>query len=41
MKNVKEETYVRNLDEYNDIGTHWIACYVKSDEVICFGSFDV
>ena len=38
---VKKGTYIINLDEYTDIGTHWIALYVKTNEVIYFGSFGV
>ena len=30
-----------NLDEYPDIGTHWIALYVKNNEVIYFNSFGI
>ena len=41
LKNLKKEIYVINPDKYDDIGTPWIACYVKSDEVTCFGSFGV
>ena len=26
---IKNGTYIINLDEYSDIGTHWIALYVK------------
>ena len=26
LPKVKEEAYVINLDQYSDIGTHWIAC---------------
>ena len=26
---IKDEAYVINLDEYTDIGTHWVALYVK------------
>ena len=26
---IKDRAYVINLDEYSDIGTHWIALYVK------------
>ena len=37
----KSGTYVINLDEYADAGTHWIALYVKSNEVIYFDSFGV
>ena len=25
---IKDGTYVINLDEYSDIGTHWVALYV-------------
>ena len=32
-----------NLDEYSDIGTHWVALYVQNDNnsVIYFDSFGV
>ena len=26
---IKDGAYVINLDEYSDIGTHWIALHVK------------
>ena len=26
---IKDGAYVINLDEHSDIGTHWIALYVK------------
>ena len=26
---IKDEAYVINLDEYSDIGTHWIALWVN------------
>ena len=32
--------YVINLDEYSDIGTHWVALYVLNN-VIYFDSFGV
>ena len=38
---MKNGAYVINLDEHTDIGTHWIALYVKNDEVIYFDSFGV
>ena len=28
-KTIKNEAYVINLDEYEDVDTHWIALYVK------------
>ena len=40
-KIIKNGAYVVNLDEYADIGTHWIAFYVKNNEVIDFDSFGV
>ena len=30
-----------NLDKYPDIGTHWIALYVKNNRVIYFDSFGI
>ena len=33
--------YVINLDEYSDIGTHWIALYVNNKTVTYFDSFGV
>ena len=38
---IKDGAYVINLDEYSDIGTHWIALYVKNNIVIYFDSFGV
>ena len=26
---IKDGAYIINLDEYSDIGTHWVALYVK------------
>ena len=50
-KTIKKGAYVINLDEYTDLGTHWIALYVqstsacdtyvKSNEVIYFDSCGV
>ena len=31
---IKDGTYIRNLDEYSDIGTHWIAFYVNNNNVL-------
>ena len=39
--NIKNGAYVINLDEYRDIGTHWIALYVNNKAATCFGSFGV
>ena len=35
-KTIKDGTYVINLDEYADVGTHWIALYVLNIEIIYF-----
>ena len=40
-KTIKNRAYVINLDEYADIGTHWIALYVKDNEITYFDSFGV
>ena len=40
-KIIKNGAYVINLHEYADVGTHLIALYVKSNEVIYFDSFGV
>ena len=39
--NIKKGAYVINLDEYTDIGTHWVALYIKINEVIYFDSFGI
>ena len=38
---IKDGAYVINLDEYSDIGTHWIALYVLNNDVTYFDSFGV
>ena len=38
---IKGGAYVINLDEYSDIGTHWIALYVKNNDITYFDSFGV
>ena len=40
-KIIKDGAYVINLDEYSDIGIHWIALYVCNDDVTYFDSFGV
>ena len=37
----KGGAYVINLDGYSDIGTHWIALYVKNNDITYFDSFEV
>ena len=38
---IKDRAYVINVDEYSDIGTHWIALYVNNKTVTYFDSFGV
>ena len=33
--------YVINLDEYADVGTHWIALFCNRNEIVYFDSFGV
>ena len=40
-KTIKNGAYVINLDEYEEIDTHWIALYVKNTEITYFDSFGV
>ena len=39
--NIKTGAYVINLDEYHDIGTHWVALYVNNKTITYFDSFGV
>ena len=38
---IKNGAYVINLDEYCDIGTHWVALYVNNKTITYFDSFGV
>ena len=40
-KIIKKGAYVINLDEYANIGTHWIALFVKPKYTVYFDSFGV
>ena len=40
-KTIKNGAYVINLDEYVDVGTHWIGLTAKNNEVIYFDIFGV
>ena len=40
-KKIKNGAHVINLDEYANVGTHWIALYVKNIEITYFDSFGV
>ena len=37
----KYGAYAINPDEYESIGSHWIALYVNGDNVTCFDRFGV
>ena len=34
LPKIKDRAYVINLDEYPDIGTHWVALYVHSNMLL-------
>ena len=36
---IKDGAYIINLDEYSDIGTHWVDSYVSNNDVTYFDSF--
>ena len=38
---IKKGAYVINLDEYANIGTHWIALFVKPKYTVYFDSFGI
>ena len=38
---IKDGAYVINLDDYSDIGTHWIALYVNNKTVTYFDCFGI
>ena len=40
-KQITDETYVINLDEYKDTGTHWVALFCKKKEIVYFDGFGV
>ena len=38
---IKDGAYIINLDEYVDIGTHWVALHVNNNNVTYFDFFGV
>ena len=38
---IKDEAYIINLDEYKSIGIHWVAFFVKNNNVTYFDNFGV
>ena len=41
LPKIKDGAYIINLDEYSDIGTHWVALHVNNNDVTYFNSFGV
>ena len=39
LKKIKDGAYVINLDEYADVGTHWIALFCNRNDIVYFDSF--
>ena len=40
-RNIKDGVYAINLDEYADIGTHWIVLHTLSNDIFYLDSFAV
>ena len=36
LSKIKDGAYIINLDEYSDIGTHWVALWVNNNNVTYF-----
>ena len=41
LPKIKDGNHAINLDEYSNIGTHWVALYVQNNNVTYFDSFGV
>ena len=41
MPRIKDGAYLINLDEYSDMGTHWVALFINNNNVTYFNSFGV
>ena len=41
IKKIKDGAYIINLDEYANVGTHWIALFCNRNEIVYFDSFGV
>ena len=39
-KKIKDGTYLINLDEYADVGTHWVALFCRRGEIVFFDSLE-
>ena len=38
---IKKRAYVKNLDEYENTGTHWVSLFVKPKYTVYFDSFGI
>ena len=41
LPKIKDGEYVKNLDEFKLIGTHWIVLHLNGNNIIYFDSFGV
>ena len=41
FKKIKDGAYIINLDEYSNVGIHWIDLFCTKNEIIDFNSFGV
>ena len=41
LPKIKVGVFVINLDKYSNIGTHWVALYVRNNDIAYFDSFGV
>ena len=41
IKKIRDGAYIINLDEYANVGTHWIVLFCKKNEIVYFDSFGV
>ena len=41
LPKIKDRAYIINLDEYSDIGTHWVALHLNNNNATYFDSFGV
>ena len=41
LPKIKDGIYLVNLDEYESIGTHWVALYANAENVTYFNNFRV
>ena len=41
LQKIKDAAYIINLDEYSDVGAHWVALNIQNNDVTYFDSFRV